>query len=244
MIKKILGVISIVILILSLSISPLTARAGGGGSSGGGGGGSGGSSSSGSSSHSHGSSNRSSDADDKVRLIGFSGLSLVMVVYGVHYRRSKAKKMHREAKKQLELLDDSDEFWSEKRIKKEVENCYYAIQMAWSNQDIEALQDYLTPSLLEAWKTKLNWQEYQGQKNVLSKIRLLNQGVVEVYDSENDDEDYFWVYIEGKMDDRIVNSENKIIERNKGVFVEYWKFQRRENNIYLDKVYQKDEFES
>ena len=79
---------------------------------------------------------------------------------------------------------------------------------------------------------------------MLSKIRLLNQGVVEVYDSENDDEDYFWVYIEGKMDDRIVNSENKIIERNNDVFVEYWKFQRRGNNIYLDKVYQKDEFES
>lgn len=245
MIKKGLVIISTVGLILMLTTMPLFARAGGG-SSGGSSGGSGGSSGGSSAHHSHGRNTNSqySEKTGVTRLLVYGSVATVMVGCGMYFRQAKARKMHRLAKKQLAILDDNDDFWNEKRIKKEVENCYYAIQQAWSNQDIETLKKYLTPSLLETWQTKLVWQQYQGQRNVLEKVRLLGQGVVEVYDSENDDEDYFWVYLEGKMDDRIIDEKNRIIEQNTDVFVEYWKFQRNGNNIYLDKIYQQDEFES
>lgn len=233
MIKRIFTAIFVCLLMISLTSLSVEARAGGGGGSGGGSGGS--------SSHSSRSGRgRTSSLESFLRL----GSSVLMIGgLSAYFKRSKAIKAHRAVKKELAILDDQDEFWNEKRIKQEVENCYYAIQLAWSNQDFETLKDYLTPSLLEQWQIKLAWQEYKGQRNVLKKIRLLAQGVVEIYDSENDDEDCFWVYIEGKIDDRIIDTNNRTVERNNDLFIEYWKFQRVKNNIFLDEIYQQDEFE-
>ena len=51
---------------------------------------------------------------------------------------------------------------------------------------------------MASWQTKINWNEFQGKRNVLNDIQLLKHDVVSLYDSINDDEDYFWVYIRRK----------------------------------------------
>lgn len=232
----------IVLLVLLIGVTPVYARAGGGSSGGGSSGGS-----SGRSSRNHSSptySRRGSAIRRMESVIGTGVLFATMVGINVYQKRHKAIKMHREAKGQLKQLDDSDFFWDEKRIKKKVENCYYIVQEAWSNQDIDELKKYLSSDLLEAWQTKLNWYEFQGKKNVLKNIKLLKHDVVSLYDDENNDKDFFWVYIEGKMDDRMIDNENQILEQNNGVFVEYWKFIRMGDEIYLDKVLQAGEFEN
>lgn len=238
--KKMIIVMLLVLLILTPV--PVLARAGGGSS-----GGSGGGSSGGSSGTSHTTRGRSYYRQSPAeRLAGMAGFGLVMVSmagFTVYKRRQRAMAMHREVSETLEMLDDQDYFWNEKRIKQQVEKCYYAIQEAWSNQNLEVLKQYLSPSLYESWQIKINWQQFQGQRNVLSDIKLLKHDVVNLYDSTDNNEDYFWVYIEGKMNDKMLDAENQIIESNNDVFVEYWKFIRNGNNIYLDKVLQKDEFE-
>lgn len=241
MIKKIFTAIFVCLLMISLTSLPIEARAGGGGSSGGSSGG--GSSSGANDDFSHTSHSGRGRTSRLESFLSFGSVVLVMGGFSAYTKRSNAIKAHRIVKKQLAILADQDEFWNEKRIKQEVKNCYYTVQLAWSDQDFETLKDYLTPSLLQEWQTKLAWQEYKGQRNVLKRIRLLGQGIVEIYDSDSNDEDYFWVYIEGKIDDRIVDINNRIVERNNRPFIEYWKFQRVGNNIFLDKIYQQDEFE-
>lgn len=135
-------------------------------------------------------------------------------------------------------------FGMKKELKKEVKRNYFIIQEAWSKKDLETLKDYLTPQLLDAWQTKMNWYEFQGRRNELTNIKLIKQHVVNVYDSENDDEDYFWVYIEGMMDDLTIDEQNQVIESYDGVFVEYWKFKRLGNRILLDEIRQQDEYEN
>ena len=54
--------------------------------------------------------------------------------------------------------------------------------------------------------------EFQEEKNELSHIHLLKQNVVNLYDSENDNEDYFGVYIEGKMNDVTVDWEKQSLK--------------------------------
>ena len=125
-----------------------------------------------------------------------------------------------------------------------VKRNYFIIQDAWSNKNLEILKDYLTPQLFEAWQTKMNWYEFQGKRNELTNIKLIKQHVVNVYDSENDDEDYFWVYIEGMMDDLTIDDQNQVIESYDGVFVEYWKFKRSKDRILLDEIRQQDEYEN
>ena len=238
--KKVIIIILLVLLIFTPV--PVLARAGGGSS-----GGSGGSSGGGTGRSSHTTRGRSTYNQSPIeRLASMAGFSLVMVSiagFRVYKRRQRAIIMHREVSETLDILDDQDIFWNEKRIKQQVEKCYYAIQEAWSNQNLEVLKQYLSPSLYESWQIKLNWQQFQGQRNVLSNIKLLKHDVVNLYDSTDNNEDYFWVYIEGKMNDKMLDQENQIIESNNDVFVEYWKFIRNENNIYLDQILQQDEFE-
>lgn len=240
--KKIITILSTFLIITLLFTGSCYARAGGGSGSGSSGGG-GSSSSGGNSYHNHyyGRRGRSNPIEGIVMTV-----VVVSGIYGLNasQRRRKARLLHQRTKKQLDILDDEDAFWNEERIKKEVKRNYFIIQEAWSKKDLETLKDYLTPQLLDAWQTKMNWYEFQGRRNELTNIKLIKQHIVNVYDSENDDEDYFWVYIEGMMDDLTIDEQNQVIESYDGVFVEYWKFKRLGNRILLDEIRQQDEYEN
>lgn len=239
-------IISTFLIMICLLTGNCYARAGGGSGSGSsGGGGSSSSSSSPSYYHDHDHYYYGRRSYNPVSSIVSVGL-FIGTIYGVYafQRRYKANKLHQRAKKQLAILDDQDDFWNEKRIKEEVKKSYYLIQEAWGHQDLKTLKKYLTENLYDAWEAKINWNEFQGKRNELSHIHLLKQNVVNLYDSENDNEDYFWVYIEGKMNDVTVDQQNQVIESYDGVFVEYWKFKRCGKQILLDEVRQQDEYEN
>ncbi len=237
MLKKLLIILSI-FCVLNFSLVSIEARAGGG-SSGGGSGSSGGSSSTSHSHYDH--TSQGGPYSSIISTVSFIGFTYFVLQVKRYYSRIKAKEAHWQLKKQMQTLDDQDEFWNNERIKKAVKESYYKIQEAWSNQDIETLKKYLTPDLLDAWTTKLNWYEYQGKRNILKNIRLIEQDVINLYDSKNDDEDYFWVYIEGKMDDRMIDENQQVVEKNTGIFIEYWKFKRQGQSILLDEIKQEDE---
>ena len=237
MLKKLLIILSI-FCVLNFSLVSIEARAGGG-SSGGGSGSSGGSSSTSYSHYDH--TGQEGPYSSIISIVSFIGFTYFVLQVKRYYSRIKAKEAHWQLKKQMQTLDDQDEFWNNERIKKAVQESYYKIQEAWSNQDIETLKKYLTPDLLDAWTTKLNWYEYQGKRNILKNIRLIEQDVINLYDSKNDDEDYFWVYIEGKMDDHMIDENQRVIEKNTDIFIEYWKFKRQGQSILLDEIKQEDE---
>lgn len=228
MVKKIISIIATLCVVGSLVIVPVYGRAGGNHSSSS----SGGSSSSKNHTRPHRNSSSGESVEGLITIgIVFGGLALIKR----YNQRVKAKIMHTKIKNQLNDLVDQDNFWNEKKLKKEIEACYYEIQKAWSNQDLQTLKEYLTSTLLEQWKVKLNWQEYRGQRNVLTNIRLLKKYIVDL------DDDYFFVYIEGKMKDQLIE-DNQVIESTNEVFVEYWKFKRVGKKIYLDEIYQQNEF--
>lgn len=245
--KKRLTILSIFLIMMILFMRNCYARAGGGSGSGSSGG-SGGSSSGGGTTHyyyhdhNHGYGGGTSLTPQNSILLTAT-LAGTFLVARCLYRRYKAIGMHYQVKKQLKVLDDQDEFWNESRIKKEVKEAYYAIQKAWTLQDVKTLKEYLTDNMYGVFETKINWNEFQGKRNVLNDVQLLKHDVVSLYDSINDDEDYFWVYIEGKMIDEMRDQEDQVLERYRGIFVEYWKFKRTGNRILLDEIKQKDEYE-
>ena len=134
-------------------------------------------------------------------------------------------------------------FGMKKELKKEVKRNYFIIQEAWSKK-IRNFKRLLNTTTFRCVANKMNWYEFQERRNELTNIKLIKQHVVNVYDSENDDEDYFWVYIEGMMDDLTIDEQNQVIESYDGVFVEYWKFKRLGNRILLDEIRQQDEYEN
>ncbi len=220
----------ITILAILFFITPVQARAGGGGSGGSGG------SSSGNHNYYHAShSNGSSTPFAYIGIVLFAGATYFI-------KRSRIFSMNRKARKYLKEAKEKDEFWDKKNLLTMVEESYFQIQEAWSNQDMIILEKYLTPELYEQWNMKLSWQQYRNEKNILTKIRLISHYIVDINDDEDDTKDYFWIAIEGKIKDKIIR-DDEIVEMNNNTFIEYWKFIRDGSNILLDEIRQEDEFE-
>ena len=214
----------------------LQARAGGGGSSGGSGGSSGGSSSH-SSGHSRGTSS-------PITSLVYEGAFLLMagaggIIFAVHLHRK-----HSASRALLKQIDDLDYHWNEAVLDERVEKTYYAVQRAWSDMDLDTLRAYLSTRLYGRWQVKLAFMEMNHEQNILQDIRLLKHKVVGVGDRQDDEQDFCWYYIKGRMVDYTIDTcNNQLIQGSTkpSSFEEYWRFQRQCGVFVLDEVLQKDE---
>ena len=217
--------------------SAITLRAGGGGS-GGGGGGSGGS---GGGSSSHSGSGRAPTLFESIIetiMMPFVLFSSSIIAY------IKLTKRSRKSRKLIKQIMKSDSAWKFKDILTTVNDCFYAIQNAWTNMDMTPAAKYMADELFENFQTKLNWMEYRNQKNILKNINLLQALPVAVYDDIDNSRDYIWFYIKGKMVDYTIDTNTHLkVSGNTSAttFVEYWQFTRKENNWVLSRILQKDE---
>lgn len=175
-------------------------------------------------------------------VVGIIGVS-ACIGMTVYWRRKKARLMHQEIEENLLEAYSQDTFWNEKKLKKKVREQYFIIQNAWSNQDIEILKQHLSEYLYEQWQMKIEWQQFQEQSNLLEHIQLFKVMIVDLYDAIDNHQDYFWVYIEGKMQDSFIE-EGQVTDSHNETFVGYWKFIRHGNDILLDEMKQQGEVES
>ena len=97
---------------------------------------------------------------------------------------------------------------------------------------------YLTPSLWKEWELKIQNQIDKGERNLLTDVALLDFSITDILLEEES----FYVYIRGKMNDRTIDKNNQVIEFHDQEFIEYWKFKRVDENILLDEIRQKDEY--
>ena len=182
----------------------LQARAGGGGSSGGSGGSSGGSSSH-SSGHARGTSSPLSSLVSGGAFMLMAGAG--GIIFAVHLHRK-----HSASRALLKQIDDQDYHWNEAVLDERVEKTYYAVQRAWSDMDLDTLKAYLSSSLYGRWQVKLAFMEMNHEQNILQDIRLLKHKVVGVGDRQDDEQDFCWYYIKGRMVDYIIDTQTRQIK--------------------------------
>ena len=224
------------LMLFLLSPMALQARAGGGGSSGGGGGSSGGSSSH-SSGHARGTSSPLSSLVSGGAFMLMAGAG--GIIFAVHLHRK-----HSASRALLKQIDDQDYHWNEAVLDERVEKTYYAVQRAWSDMDLDALRAYLSTRLYGRWQVKLASMEMNHEQNILQDVRLLKHKVVGVGDSRDDEQDFCWYYIKGRMVDYTIDTcSNQLIQGSTkpSSFEEYWRFQRQDGVFVLDEILQKDE---
>lgn len=221
----------IILFVFIVMLQPVFARAGGGSAGGGGGGGG-----------SHSSHPHTSQRKNGSPFVGIVGTGACIAAF-VYFKRRKARLMHQQIEDDLLEASNQDEFWDEKDLKRKVKDKYFVIQEAWSKQDLETLKKHLSEHLYERWQLKIEWQQYQNQSNLLDYIQLFKVMIVDLYDAIDNHQDYFWVYIEGKMKD-VLMEDGQILESHQDSFVEYWKFIRQGNDILLDEIKQQEEVES
>ena len=212
-----------------------TLRAGGGGSSGGGGGSSGGSSNT---RHPSGRQPTLFESILSYIMMPFILFSSSIVFYFQLSKRS------RKAKKLMKQMKKSDNAWKYNYISNTVEDGFYAIQNAWTNMDMSTASQYMSNELREDFQTKLNWMEHRNQRNVLEDVKLLKALPVAVHDDVNNDKDFVWFYIKGRMIDYTIDTNTQLVTEGStsaASFVEYWQFVRKNDNWVLNKILQKHE---
>jgi predicted lipid-binding transport protein (Tim44 family) len=144
----------------------------------------------------------------------------------------------------MKQMAESDNAWLFSDIKNVVEECFYAVQNAWTNLNMAPAAPYMTENLMEEWQTKLNWMKHREERNVLENIQLLKALPVAVYDDTDNTKDQIWFYIKGKMVDYTINESTRAKisgSRSPASFVEYWQFVRRDGQWVLNRVLQKNE---
>ncbi|WP_270640248.1 TIM44-like domain-containing protein [Longibaculum muris] len=229
--KKLFLKILLVYSIGWFAILPVYARAGGGN-----GGDSGSSSGNGYSYYEyHDYSNGSSSSHiDSIILVGVGGFLLFGgIMNAFNKNKQNVVKSH-----MWEKAQQVDPFWDEHILSDKISKSYFTIQQAWSDQNIQLLKLYLTPSLWKEWELKIQNQIDKGERNLLTDVALLDFSITDILLEEES----FYVYIKGKMNDRTIDKNNQVIEFHDQEFIEYWKFKRVDENILLDEIRQKDEY--
>jgi len=226
------------------SISVLRAGGGGGGSGGGGSGGSSGSGTTGNGIHSSYSGSGYNIVETLITnvLILFAMFRISIVFY-VKVLRSSINN-----KKYIKLLGKKDISWNYKDLENQVIDAFYSIQESWTNMDMKPSKKYMSKDLYESFIIKLNFMEMNNKRNVLKNIRLVDIKPISVNDDDDDDKDFVWFYIKGRMIDYIMDTRtDDFLEGSKysKSFVEFWKFVRKGKNKWvLTKIKQKDELDS
>lgn len=214
---------------------------GGGGGSGGGGGGGGGTSPS----HGHTNTSNKNGTSHPISTFLTHIAFMFSMFMGSIIFYNKILKSSINSKRYLKILGKKEVSWKYKNIEAQAIETFYIVQESWTNMDLTPAKLYMSDKLYDSFKTKLNFMEISNKRNVLEKIELKDIKPVSINDDENDDKDYIWFYIKGKMIDYTINTKtDEIIEgnTNRTSFIEFWKFTRKGKEKWvLTKIKQKEE---
>lgn len=234
--KKCINWLLIIFIFFFICTNFAFARAGGGNS------GTGSSASSGNSVHS---TSHISGPKNVIERVITDGFFIIFLFYSSILLKIKLSKLKRTNKLKMKKIRKQDITWNYKNLEKIVIESYFIIQEAWKNNDFSKASHFMMPDLVEQFQIKLNWLEVQNRKNIMDKIELLSAFPISFHDDIEDEKDYIWYYIKGKMVDYIIDTETeKVVSgcKYKKVFIEYWQFKKnKENKWVLNKIMQEDE---
>lgn len=239
--KAIIHICIILLLMLSFQLT-VFARAGGGGSSGGGSGGSSG----GSSSHTpHGRNNTSGTGNSSalITLLQIGGIILI-TSGGFIFLRIKALKLSHVSKDILRDIERLEGEWNYKYLQKSVVEGYYIIQKSWALMDLTPAADYLSESLYESFRAKLEWMAIRHERPIQDHVKLVRAYPIAIHNEHGQENDYIWYYIEGSMIGYYMDTDTRNVVRGNTKperFIEYWKFVKQKNRWMLDEIMQKED---
>lgn len=229
MIKKVKKLVVIVLLFMVILLPANIAYARAGGGHGGGHGGS------------HGSSGSSGGSDFKIFDFLFLGGFTTLMAYGLVYLRKEKRKY----KEELDEIGKSDPNWEFDNINLMIEETFYKVQKAWTNDKYEEVANLLTDELYTEHTNLLADMRNKNRRNILKNIKF-GYGIIQSYFKGNEEfEGFLWVKINFSMKDYIIElrgNKKVVVEGSKSIEYgnEYWKFVYRNNKWLLAEILQNE----
>ncbi|NEU05707.1 Tim44 domain-containing protein [Clostridium senegalense] len=207
----------------------------------GGGGGSSSSHSPSSSSHSTPSRYSSGKTNPIANMLNV-GLFIFALSAGTIILKIKLRKKKIESVEVIKYLAKEDANWNYENAKKDIEETFYQIAIAWMERNQDIAKDYISEKLYTKHKMQTEWMKIRKEKNILKDMSLLKVTPIGLKDCDGIDNDILWVLIAANSIDYIINEEtNEIIEGStcKSVYYEeYWKFIKNKDRWVLDEILQ------
>lgn len=202
-VKRILVVFLLVSIMSGSTI--VFARAGGGTS--------GGHSSGHTSSSNHNSSNNGSSSSDDLGVVGkiimamiFGIPAAVFVIFKIRLNNKSVKCIS-----DINELSKSDYNWNYENIKKNIEEAFYKVQIAWMERDQGIAKEYMSDKLYSKHKLETENMKLRREKNILENLTLLGVIPRSVQNNEGIDMDCIWFEIRAKAKDYTINEDtNKV----------------------------------
>ena len=162
------------LLFFMFGVSIIWARAGGGGGGGGGCGGGG--------FHGGGGGGGAplfSQKNWPILVLGCAGLALLTYVMN-WWSNKKVQKYEEKAATALKEFSEIDVEWDENHLEDMVGKSFMAIQKAWCEEDLPALEKRLLPDLYAKWEKDIRFYKEVGQKNYMDDLQIDQVKIVSV----------------------------------------------------------------
>ncbi len=142
---------------------------------------------------------------------------------------SKLKPIDRKkVEEQIAKLKEKDPNFSEKVFLDKAQTAFFAIQRAWSKNDLEPARKYMSEAQFNRMNMQLEEIKEKGWRNILSDIVIGKAEIAEV--GSEGEYDYIKVRIHASMADKTVDANGNVVEGGDEIkpFVESWTFIRKQ----------------
>lgn len=171
-------------------------------------------------------------------------IAVVIIVYIIIRKARLAEKKYNSIQV-IEDLSKLDGKWNYDKIKNDIKDAFYMIQISWRERNEEYAREYMSAYMYDKHIMQVEEMKVKKEKNILENMTLLDATPIGVKDFAGINKDYIWVHIKAKSKDYTVDEEtNEVIKGkvSKDVqFEEYWKFIRNEKRWILDSIKQTDQ---
>lgn len=179
-----------------------------------------------------------------------SGAALIVVIlllpcfigYG-WYKRILRKRAQEDAGKVLENAARTDQMWDNAAMTELVRKTFLALQELWSQNKLEESKAYIHTDYQTKYGEELLKHIAAKEFNRISGIEISQISIVLAQNYKDNEKDTFVGFIEGMMNDEIVNESGKVIRKqgdgsdsSRRSIEEYWQFQRHGQTWLLKNI--------
>lgn len=141
--------------------------------------------------------------------------------------------------KALQISANADPTWDEASIIDRASAVFYAYQKDWSARDWQSMRSYMTAGYAHHSSLMVSALVQARRINDVRTPQIQQAVVIDLVNSDNDNEDMVTVGINAKANDRLIDDQdNSELYVDNREFTEYWQFRRQGTTWLLDGIQQ------
>jgi hypothetical protein len=152
---------------------------------------------------------------------------------------SKLKSRIKKADADIAVAAKKDSAWDEEKLHKLAIESFLRFQDDWTRLDPSTINQYAVPRYAEKAGLLMQILRDLNRQNAVINPQVIKIDTINIYDNEDNSQDFFTVMIEARADDQLIDMRtNEVIFSDRNSFIEYWSFQRTENSWKISNIEQ------